>query len=184
MSGRAAIAEFSRIIDIESTPKDGAHFDITADGNERKALARRLGIIAVERLEAALDLCPLGAGATVAVTGRFAADIVQACVVSLEPVRSHVAAPIALRFAPPAGPTREVVVEPEGEDPPDPLIDGAIDLGEAVAEQLAMAIDPYPRLEKAEIDNRWYEAPPLDTDSDNLESAGGPFAALRGKLAG
>jgi uncharacterized metal-binding protein YceD (DUF177 family) len=84
------------------------------------------------------------------VHGRFEADLVQACVVTLEPVPAQLAAAFTVSFgvAPEASGADEggeVVVSVEGEDPPEAIVEGRIDLGEVVAQQLAVAIDPYPR---------------------------------------
>ena len=105
------------------------------------ALAARFRIIAVESLEATLALAPEH-GDTVRARGRLLASVVQECVVSLEPVAQRVEAPIDLRILPEG-------VDPADDDPdsPDEIESqgGMVDLGEAVAEQLALALDPYPR---------------------------------------
>jgi uncharacterized metal-binding protein YceD (DUF177 family) len=73
--------------------------------------------------------------------------VTQTCVVTLEEFDNQIEEPISLRFAPaeeitdnPDGP-----VDIEGDDPPDPLINGGIDLADVVGEFLALAVDPYPR---------------------------------------
>ncbi|MFC7539628.1 DUF177 domain-containing protein [Siccirubricoccus deserti] len=82
-----------------------------------------------------------GAGRRGAGRGRFTATVTQACIVTLEPVEQQMAESLAFRLLPP---------EQEEADGPEDLDeiacpDGVADLGEAVAEQLALALDPYPR---------------------------------------
>jgi uncharacterized metal-binding protein YceD (DUF177 family) len=120
---------------------EGRRESLEAREAERAALAARFGIPAVESLRAELRLWPEADGA-VRAEGSLAADVVQSCVVTLEPVPQRVEEAVSLRLLP-AG------TEPRDDDPdgPDdiPSENGVVDLGEAVAEQLALALDPYPR---------------------------------------
>lgn len=134
---------------------------IVATAAEREALADRFGILAVDALEATLDLMPEADGG-VRVTGGLVATVVQECVVTFEPVAQGIAEPIAWRLLP-AGRTPA-----DGPDDPDEIeTDGTADLGDAVAEQLGLALDPLPRAPEAAV-------PTLDRDTP----AAGPFAAL------
>ena len=63
-------------------------------------------------------------------------------------------------------------MSPEGGGPPEPVSGGAIDLGETVAQQFALALDPYPRCPDASI-----EALGAEPQGARPEE-GGPFAAL------
>ncbi len=80
--------------------------------------------------------------------------MVQTCVVTLEPVEQHIEAKVALNFATLADTETEAVVDfdPEGEDPPDPIIDGKIDMGEVIAEHLALELDSFPRVQGAALE--------------------------------
>ena len=86
-------------------------------------------------------------------TGEVHAEVTQVCVVSLEPFAATVDEPIDVRFAPDeaAEAARRAkeddaeMVEVGGEDPPDPIVDGKIDLGALATEFLALGLDPYPR---------------------------------------
>ncbi len=82
--------------------------------------------------------------------------MVQACVVSLEPVPATIRQPIARgwrRLAAPIAPGT-TAAPPElwlvDEDEIEPLTGRTLDLGEAVAEELALALEPYPRALGAE----------------------------------
>ena len=125
--------------------------------NERAALARRFDLIAVEALTARVRLFRAlardGSGDVVRVVLDLDADIIQRCVVTLEPLRARIAERgVETEFALAAAPAvREVVVMPDGADPPQPLDGEHIDVGELVAQQLALALDPYPRTPGAEL---------------------------------
>lgn len=156
--------EFSRIVSLARLPEAGREVRIEASAAECVALARRFGIPAVNRLEAALRLHPEPGGA-VMVTGRLSAEVVQECVITLEPVTQAVEDAVSLRVP---GPDEEPSDDPEAPDEI-PSDGDAVDLGEAVAEQLSLALDPYPRAPGASLpgEGEGEEPPP-----------GGPFAAL------
>jgi uncharacterized metal-binding protein YceD (DUF177 family) len=147
--------EFPRPISTGSLPEGGAAFDVAATPEERRALARRFDLIGLESLTARGHVERVPAGALVRVSGALEAAVVQECVVTLEPVASTVRAPLerlygdapAVAAAPSSwdGAGEGVTVDPE-EDEIEPLpAGGVIDLGEVVAEELALALDPYPR---------------------------------------
>jgi uncharacterized protein DUF177 involved in 23S rRNA accumulation len=155
--------EFSRPLPLGSVGPEGRREILEAGEAERAALAGRFGIPAVESLRAELRLWPEAHGA-VRAEGRLAADVVQSCVVTLEPVPQRVEEAVSLRLLP-AG--TEPGDEP-GEPDEIPSENGVVDLGEAVAEQLALALDPYPRAPGA--------AMPEETDDAAAERH--PMAAL------
>ena len=78
--------------------------------------------------------------------GRLAADVAQSCVVTFEPVAAKVEAEFDRLFSGdlPAETEGEVEIDPEAEMP-EPLVAGKLDLGEILAEELSLALDPYPR---------------------------------------
>ena len=150
--------------------RDGERLDLTADEAERRAIAERLGLASIDRLEAHAVLSRTGA--IVRVDGRILSSLEQSCVVTGEPVVAHVDEPFALLFTPEPGeaePDEEIEL---GEEDCDTVFyDGAqIDLGSAIADTLALSIDPYPRSAGAEVALK--EAGVL------TEEQAGPFAAL------
>ena len=64
---------------------------------ERAAIAHWLDIEAVDSLKAVIELSRSGADEYV-YSGRFEADVVQACVITLEPVPSHLSGEIRRKF--------------------------------------------------------------------------------------
>ena len=123
---------------------DGERLDLVADANERRAIAKRLGLEMLERLDAHAIL--YRKDNVIRAEGRLAASLDQRCVVTGEPVAAHVDESFALLFTPepPVGGDEEVEL---GEADCDTVFyDGAaIDLGGAIADTLALSLDPYPR---------------------------------------
>ena len=131
--------------------------------------------MALPALSAEVTLTATAAG-RVRLDGTLRARVVQSCVVTLEPVAADLEESFTLYYAEaPAPAARSVDLPIEDEDWPEPIVDGAIDVGEAVAQQLAVALDPYPRAPGALLDRR-YEA----TDAPAPKPAN-PFAELARK---
>jgi uncharacterized metal-binding protein YceD (DUF177 family) len=150
--------------------RDGERIDIVANDAERATVATRLDLPALDRLEAHATLTKTGD--IVRASGRLSAALSQSCVVTNEPVPAHVDEPFELVFMPePAevGPDEEIEL---GESDCDVVFyDGAaIDFGTAVADTLALSLDPYPR--SAGADAALKEAGVL------TEEQASPFAAL------
>jgi hypothetical protein len=168
--------EFSRPIAADQIGPQETERDIVANAVERARLAERFGLLSLDRLAAKLYLRRSRSG-LIQVRGRFEADVVQACVVTLEPVRAQLNESFTVAFG--AGTSSgqgAVVIALDDEDPPEELIDGRIDLGETVAQQLAIALDPYPRATHAgETFAAADEARPSEAPEPN-----GPFAVLKG----
>lgn len=152
--------------------RDGERLDLIADDAECSAIAKRLGLPSLDRLEAHVTLSR--AGEIVRAEGRLLASLDQRCVVTGDPVAAHVDEPFALLFIPEppgGGPDEEIEL---GEADCDTLFyDGAvIDLGSALADTLALSLDPYPRSAGAEAALR--EAGVMTQEQAS------PFAVLAG----
>lgn len=130
--------------------RDGERIDLTADEVERAAIARRLGLISLDRLEA--HVCLARTGNIVHAEGRLLAAIDQSCSVTGDPVAAHVDEPFAFLFTPePPNSGSDEGIELGGLDCDTVFYDGAvIDLGSAIADTLALSLDPYPRSAGAE----------------------------------
>jgi hypothetical protein len=161
--------EFSRKVDLREIGDKPVLLSATPE--ECTALARRFGIVAVLRLDAEVSLEPKGR--IIAASGHFAADIIQSCAISAEDLPVHIAEPLTLRFVP-ARAARQVETEIElaADDCDEIEYSGTtFDLGEEVAQSLAVAIDPFIVGPMAEEARR--QAGLLDAEDY------GPFAALR-----
>lgn len=162
-------AEFSRALRADEVPADGAERKIAATEAECAALAARLGLLRLRRVESLLRLSRTNA--ELHVGGILAADITQSCVVTLEPLEASLSVPISrtYRDAPPGLAPEEVERSAEDEDEPtaefgdgedwDWMFEGRVDLGEIVAEELALALDPYPRAAGVSLDDVLQDAP-------------------------
>ncbi|HEX4572699.1 MAG TPA: DUF177 domain-containing protein [Dongiaceae bacterium] len=157
--------EFSRPLAAESVGTQPVERRIEAGPAERAALAGRFGLLALDRLEAVLSL-RRDKGDIVRLEGHFLADVVQSCVLSLAPVPAHLEADFETSYSASAVMAAEADLDPLGEDGPEPIAAGEIDLGEAVAQQLAVSLDPYPR------------APGAALASTGGAEAQSPFATL------
>ena len=135
---------FGRRLGLDSI-RDGERVELAADESERKAIAERLGLESLDRLEAHATL--ERDGPRVRAHGRVRAALEQSCVATGEPVAEHVDEAFDLVFLPePESSSATEEIELAEEDCDVIFYDGsAIDLGSAIADTLALAMNPYPR---------------------------------------
>ncbi|OYU86325.1 MAG: phosphodiesterase [Bradyrhizobiaceae bacterium PARB1] len=163
-------------VPVAEIPEAGLFQTIEARPDERKAMAELGGLPAIAAVKAELKLLPVRGG-TVHVTGRVTGRVTQTCVVSLDPVENDVDEDVDVVFAPPSQirELAESMEEDDGErdderpDPPEPIEDGAIDIGKLATDALFLGLDPYPRKPDAVFQDQ-VEAPNPDEH---------PFAALK-----
>ena len=161
--------EFSRPVRVEDLePGTEIRRKIEADESERAALAERLGLVQMDSLSAEVVLRRLPGGTLIGASGHVAADVVQSCVVTMDPVAGHIDENFEEIFAPEG-------YEP-GEDEEDvdlsDYFDGQeIDIGEVVAQLLSLSLDPYPRAPGAAL------TPPAGDEPDVSERRR-PFEGL------
>ncbi len=188
--------EFSRPVSPEAIGEQGRTMSIEADRDECARLAERLGLNSLESLSAEIGLTPQKKGRFIHLEGRLQADIQQTCVVTLEPIETHIEASIERLYdttmetlsdsdAVKESDNFDVEIDSE-DDPREALMEGQIDIGEAITEQLALEINPFPR--KPGISFAEYSSGTEDGSADGAEntvSGAGPFsglAALKKKL--
>ncbi len=134
--------EWSRPERLDTIGEGDRAIAIEATEAERAALAKRFGLTAVERLEARFTVKRTAAG--IEAKGRVKGAVVQSCAITEEPLPVAIDEPVALLFV--EGDTSEDEVELSGDALDTVEIEGnAIDLGEAAAETMALALDPFPR---------------------------------------
>lgn len=150
--------------------RDLDRIDLVADEEDRRGVAERLGLLSLERLEAHAVLTR--DGERIRAAGRLKAALDQACVATGEPCPAHIDEPFDIMFVPePSVGSAEEEVELGEADLDMVFHDGlAIELGAAIADTLALALDPYPR--SAGADAALKEAGVL------TEEEASPFAAL------
>jgi uncharacterized metal-binding protein YceD (DUF177 family) len=151
--------EFSRPVPLDEIRGKTIRRSIEATEVERRRLAERLGLSAIDALTATVSLEALDKGRLVVARGAFDADVTQICVVTLEPLLRNVSESFEIRLAiaPDSDDAAITIVDPTLEDEPEPLEGDSVDLGELVAQHLSLALDPYPRAEGAELDTEALE---------------------------
>jgi len=140
------VSEFSRILSVARLSPKGIEEYLEAKPAERKALAKRFDIVEVKSLKASLTLIPKPQEA-IDVTGKIEATIVQNCVVTLEPLVNRMELDVNLTFVPEEQNDKgsgEAIIE-DLSDEIEVFSGGKIDIGEMVAQQVGVNIDPYPR---------------------------------------
>ena len=140
--------EFSRVERIDTFGAGDRTVEIEANAAERAALAERFGLVSLDRLTASFRVRKEAAG--IVARGTVDASVVQACSVTDEPIPVTLSEQVALRFV-----EEQAVDEEEielSEDALDTMFytGSAVDLGEAAAETVALALDPFPRSPNAE----------------------------------
>jgi hypothetical protein len=173
MTGRAD--PWSVPVTVAQIPEGGLHRDIEADAAARAAMAEVAGLREILSARASLDVTSIGGG-RFHVAGYVRSRIGQTCVVTLDPIENDIDEPIDLIFAPPEQiPDLADLVEETAEsnveipDPPEPIVNGVIDLGRIATDALFLGVDPYPRKPDAV-----FEPPVVAADPDDH-----PFAALK-----
>ena len=173
---------FSSSYDLQKLPAKGFELVLKPTAAERSGIAAWLGIEAVESLQAVVKLTRAASGRYL-YRAHFDADVVQACVVTLEPVPAHLTQDFERMFqiAPVergARRSRKASAAPSApiidldQDAPEVLTSPVIDVAAPLLEEISLSLDPYPRkpgVEFAQPEEAPAEAP------DN------PFAVL-GKL--
>lgn len=176
--------EFSRRQVIEPWPDPGIDVLVTADSTERQALARRFDLLDVSSMRGHGRLERLGERGELIFEGWLESDVVQSCVISLEPVPASIRQPIRRRYRPAIGdemararvqPTAVTDLDDE-DDEVEALTGRDIDLGEVFAEELGLALDPYPRAPGASAIEAERLGPYVSVGEAEPST---PFAALR-----
>lgn len=176
--------EFSRIVNTDEQVSKKEKLSIEASAKECAALAKRFELVSIESLKAELTILVASNG-EVTVRGPMHAEIVQRCVTTLEPVPEKIEDDVEVLFSPHISeddlPSNPDDLEDLSEDElmalldqPEPLVDGKIDVGEVVAQFLAVAMDPYPRKDGAELPDAVLSEEESDEERPN------PFAKLAG----
>jgi uncharacterized metal-binding protein YceD (DUF177 family) len=162
-------------VTVAQIPETGLHRDIEAGPAAREAMAELADLREVLSASASFDVTPKGGG-RFQVAGRVRARVGQICVVTLDPIENDIDEEIDLIFAPPEQiPELSTLVDESAEsgdeipDPPEPIVNGVIDLGRLATDALFLGIDPHPRRPDAVFE------PPLVTEDPEDH----PFAALK-----
>ncbi len=148
-----------------------------------RAIARAYDLAGIKKLEAQLTLKPYRKEG-LRVVGQIRADITQTCVVSLETFDSNLTVNIDRTFEPASSRPRkardlnadgEIEIDLESLDPPDAIVDGVLDIGAVICEELALSLDPFPRKPGVEFEGGREEE---HANVEETEERPSPFAAL------
>ncbi len=159
MERQPLVPEFGRRVDVSAATRRKITLNFDTAPAERAAVARYLDLVSLDSLTGTVTVRPWRQG--FALEGRFEARVVQACVVTLDPVASEIAQDFERFYLPPAALARErrrkgadaVEIEidvAEGEVPEE-LAGQEVPLGDVLVEELSLALDPFPRAPGAEI---------------------------------
>lgn len=137
---------------VARLPQKGMPVVIEAGEKERAALAQMHGLVDVKRYRAEMLVSPWKRHG-IKVSGTVKADIVQECVVTLEPVQNRIEETIEGLFLPEDSKLGrlgfqdggEIVLDAEGPDSPETFSGDSIDVGAFAEEFFSLGIDPYPR---------------------------------------
>jgi uncharacterized metal-binding protein YceD (DUF177 family) len=157
--------EFSRLVELARLGARPFRQRIEATAEERERLSRRFDLISLEHVVAEVEL-RRQSPEVILLEAEFAAEFEQCCAVSLEPVRGAVSDRFSLVYGPAAEEEQEIALTSD-EPAFEPLDGNSIDIGEAVAQELSLALPIFPRDPEARIDQAAM-AEPLE----------GPFAML------
>ena len=149
-------SEIERFVDLDRMGNSGAALEIVPSDGERAALARRFGFLGLPAFSARVTV-DRRLGGQVIVEGRLKGRIVQACVLTLDPVTQDLDEAFRIVFKKDLADHRdpesgEAVLNAQL-DAPEPLSGNMLDVGEIVAEQLSLAADPYPRRSGAKLED-------------------------------
>ena len=176
---------FRWLVRLEAIGPGGVTLSALAKPSECAALAARYGIRSVASLGATAELWRKGSGAGARV--QIVADVVQSCIVTLEPVQGHIDQTFEVDFLPREGaqPAETAGANGRAREGGDfePIIGGTLDLGAVACEYLSLAIDPYPRKPGAEFAAAEYGGAG-SRGGEKVDSAGrSPFAGLGGLIS-
>jgi uncharacterized metal-binding protein YceD (DUF177 family) len=167
--------EFSRPFDVAGVGTQEKRLVLEARPDERAALAKRFGLPEIARFVSEITL-RRESSELIALEGTFEARLTQVCVITDEAFESEVKGVFKRRYlVGRAAEMPEEDIDPEADDPPEALGPEGLDLGEVAAEELSLALDPYPRKPGAKLEKSRY-----GESEEEAEEGKNPFAVLAG----
>ena len=171
---------------VTDVPRGGLVKKIRGTSAECIALAEILSVEKVESVEAEFKIGRWHKeGLRISV--HIVIDVVQTCVVSLEPISSHLDESEDWRFKPETvkrpGKNEKLqdllLIDPFGEDPADILEEGQVDLFALLSEHLCLMIDPFVRSPLVDFDEVY---PQVEGPKEAVEEKVSPFAILKQRM--
>ncbi|WDI30651.1 DUF177 domain-containing protein [Hyphococcus flavus] len=146
--------EFSHKVDLGGLPRSGKAFRLVADNVSLERIATRLNVISADAFSCDLHL--RASRHEINITGKVTATLIRECVASLEPMEEVIDESFDVEFARSSPDNLRKENEDgeavyEGEDIPPEIHEGEIfDIGEFAVQQLALAMNPFPRMPGAQ----------------------------------
>lgn len=159
--------QLSRMVMLEPWPEEGVAFEVDATGDERAGVAGQLDLVGLPRLRFAGAIERAAFRDGYVLKGLLEAEVIQRCVVTLEPLTARITEPVERHYGLGMAVEAEAVeLDEEALDEIDvePLVAPLLDVGEVAVEELALALDPYPRSPEADAVVAAY-APEGDEDA-------------------
>ncbi len=188
-----AAPEWSHMIEADKIDSSPRTIRLEPTPEERTRLAKRIGVVSLDVLQAEVTMSRDSGSRIVYVSGHLTARVGQVCVITGKKLKNDIVDTFEAWYADPqqsvsfakAKMEREVLkgvgetpMLEESEDP-EAIEDGQIDIGELTAQFLSLAIDPYPQAEGADV-------PEVAEQKEKTfgEVFENPFAALKNWKAG
>ncbi|MBL4720341.1 MAG: DUF177 domain-containing protein [Alphaproteobacteria bacterium] len=180
--------EFVRDFDTATLGRAERGLELKASAAECVALARRFSLVEIRAFSASLRVVRSSRTGMIRVSGTLSADVVQECVATLEPVDALVEEDVEVKFSPKRKQSDEndkniqsavdLEVAFDEEDPPEPMKGDIIQLGEPLAQFLALGLDPYPQAPDRKETN-WSSASPKEAAAfERDKDRENPFSVL------
>lgn len=171
--------EFSLRVTVRPWPESGIEVALEASAEEREALRARADIVDLTSLKASAAIEKRALELVLA--GRIEAVVVQTCVVTLQPITASMDVPFARHLRRPEAQEKMIAsgaasAIDEDEADIDILEGDEIDIGEVIAEEFCLALDPYPRMADAD---RALEELRAKTGTAPDDRPSSPFEKLR-----
>lgn len=122
---------------------------LVPDEAAQTRIVKALDLASLTTFEADLKIAPAHVGWTL--SGRIRATLEQVCGITLEPLPVQVDERFSVDLVEAAEPETDEIEVTLDDNAPDVIEDGRIDLGQYAVEQLALALDPFPRKPGAEF---------------------------------
>ncbi|MEM6407442.1 MAG: DUF177 domain-containing protein [Pseudomonadota bacterium] len=166
----------------ELSQKRSTAFSFSADAPLRATLAAELGVAQIKKLSFKGDVRGEGQSDWV-LTGRLGATVVQACVITLEPVTTRIEEDVLRRYLADWQEPQEAEIEMPEDDSSEQL-GPEIDLMAAMMEALTLAIPAYPRAPGAELGALVHAEPGVEPLNEDTVKPFAGLAALKKKMDG
>ncbi len=189
----AQVSEFTRIVPLDKVCGGLRGGHLTAGPADLVAIAERVGLLALRDFVVTYDILPQRGGRVFRLEGHLTAQVVQACVVTLDPVDSELEAGFGQDYVlagtqdlSQTAVEEDLALDPFGPETPEVLSPNGLDVGDLAVQTLILALDPYPHGAGAGAQDRvtiseGVEFTPANAPEEVLKMGeDSPFSVLKG----